>query len=108
MINYTWIAERLDAYPEKDGFNDVVFVVFWRCNAVDGDKVATLAGKQAVTLDPDGAFTPYADLQQWQVLNWVKDALTPKGVADIENNLAGMIATQIKPPASSPALPWGK
>jgi hypothetical protein len=107
MINYTWLAERLDAYPEKDGFNDVVFVVFWRCNAVDGDHTATLAGKQSVTLDPDGEFTPYEDLQQWQVLGWVKDALTQKGVADIENNLAGMISQQIKPPEASPALPWG-
>jgi len=107
MINYTWLAERLDAYPEKDGFNDVVFVVFWRCNAVDGDHSATLTGKQEIDLDPEGEFTPYEDLQQWQVLGWVKDALTQKGVADVESNLAQQIATQKTPPVVSPALPWG-
>lgn len=107
MIEYTWLAERLDAYPEKDGFKDVVFTVCWRVNAVDGQYVSTVNGKQLIGLNPDEPFTPYADLTQPQVIGWVKDAMTPKGVSDLENNLAGMIANQITPPVVSPALPWG-
>lgn len=107
MITYEWVAERLDAHPQQDGFSNVVSVVYWRCNAVDGDYVATATGQQNIDLEPEGPFTPYNQLDQAQVLGWVKTALNPKGVADIQNSLAQQIATQKTPPVVSPALPWG-
>lgn len=107
-ITYDWLPERLDAYPEKDGFNDVVFVVYWRVNATDGDFQATVAGAQMVELDPDGEFTPYERLTKDQVLAWVKASMGQGKIAEIESYLAKQIANQIAPPVASPALPWGE
>ena len=106
MINYTWLAERLDAYPEKDGFKDVVFTVCWRVNAVDGEYFSTSFGNQPIALNTSDQFTPYADLTQSQVIDWVKTAMEPPRVAEIENGLANQIAYQKNPPVISPVLPW--
>jgi len=107
-ISYQWIVERLDAYPQKDGFADVVFSVFWRVNAKDSaGHEATIAGVQPISLDDTGDFTPYNRLTPEQVLGWVTTAMGPLGVADVQNYLAKQIANQINPPVASPALPWG-
>lgn len=106
-VVFDWIPERLDAYPQKDGFNDVVFNVFWRVNATDGDKSSTISGKQAVKLDAEGDFTPYENLTREQVLGWVKDAMGQGRVVEIENYLIKQIGNQTNPPVSTPALPWG-
>jgi hypothetical protein len=105
-VEYTWLVEQMEAYPQKDGFNDVVFTVHWRVNGADGQYVSTVYGSQGVTLDPDATFTPYADLTKEQVIDWVKDAMGQGQVAAIEDNLAGMIANQINPPVVTPPLPW--
>lgn len=108
-ISYQWIAERLEAYPQKDGFADVVFSVFWRVNATDAaGHQATISGVQPVELDGSADFTPYDKLTPEQVLGWVKDAMGPKGVADVQGYLSQQIANQVKPPVASPALPWGQ
>ena len=108
MIAYDWLPERLDAYPEKDGFADVVFVVFWRVNATDGEHEATISGAQMVELDADGDFTPYAQLTKDQVLAWVKASMGQGKIAEIESYLAQQIQNQINPPVASPALPWSE
>ena len=106
---YEWKAERLDAYPQKDGFNEVVFTVHWRVNANDGDDHnATVYGTQWVELDPEGDFTPYDKLTQEQVLSWVKSAMGDGKIAEIESYLDQQIANQINPPVVSPALPWSE
>lgn len=106
MIIYDWTPERLDAYPQKDGFNDVVFVVFWRVTASDGKHNATVAGSQMIELDPDGEFTPYDKLTKDQVLSWVKSSMGQGKIVEIESYLDKQIANQIIPPVSTPALPW--
>lgn len=107
-IIYDWLPERLDAYPEKDGFNDVVFVVYWRVNATDGEHEATVAGAQMVELDAEGDFTPYDKLTKDQVLSWVQASMGQGKIAEIESYLAQQIANQITPPVATPALPWSE
>jgi hypothetical protein len=108
MNTYEWTPERLDAYPEKDGFNDVVFVVYWRVTATDGEHEATVAGSQMVEMDPEGDFTPYDKLTKDQVLSWVQASMGQGKIAEIESYLDQQIANQIKPPEASPALPWSE
>ena len=107
MNTYDWTPERLDAYPQKDGFNDVVFVVYWRVTASDGEHEATVSGSQMVELDPEGDFTPYNQLTKDQVLSWVQSSMGQGKIAEIEGYLDQQIANQITPPEASPALPWG-
>ena len=105
-ITYTWLVEQMQAYPEKDGYQDVVFTVCWRVNANDGNYSATIYGSIGVALDPSAPFTPYADLTQDQVVGWVKDAMGPEQVAANEANLANQIENLINPPVVTPPLPW--
>lgn len=101
-----WIVEQMDCYPEKEGEQDVVFTVHWRCNGSDGQYIGTAYGTQAIANDPQAPFTPYADLTQSQVIGWVKSAMGAEGVADVEAVVAAQIENQKNPPVVSPALPW--
>lgn len=104
---FDWIIERLDAYPQKDGFDDVVFTVHWRRQATDGNgHNADTYGAQSVTIAPDAPFTPYADLTFDQVVGWLEDALGPETCAAQIAALDQQIENQINPPVVRPALPW--
>lgn len=107
MPTYTWVIEKMDCYPDRDGHTDVVFTVYWRLNAQDGEYSASGYGTVGLTYNPSSPFTPYADLTQAQVVGWVQAALGPDQVAQMEAALAANIAAQINPPVVSPPLPWG-
>lgn len=106
MPTYEWLVERMETYPQRDGFVDCVFNVFWRVNAYSDALQSTLAGQQAVQLEPNEEYTPFNQLTQAQVISWVKSAMGQGRVAEIENNLSSLIQNQTKPPVISPPLPW--
>ena len=106
MPTYTWIIEKLDCYPERDGHADVVFTVHWRLNAQDGEYGASGYGTVGLTYSGSSPFTPYADLTEAQVVGWVQAALGAEQIAQMETALANAIAAQINPPVVSPPLPW--
>ena len=103
---YSWVISQLDCYPEADGNQDVVFTVHWRRQATDGTHNADIYGSQAVTLDAEAPFTPYADLTEAQVIGWLEDAFGAEQLASQVAALDAQIANQINPPVISPALPW--
>ena len=107
-ITNTWNIQQLDAYPELDGEQDVVFTVHWTLNGTDGTYNGSVYGSVGVTLDEGAAFTPYASLTQAQVIGWVQDALGEEQVASYEANVAQQIADQINPPVVTPPLPWSE
>lgn len=103
---YSWVIVQLECYPEHEGLTDVVFTVHWRRQATDGTHMADVYGSQAVTLDAGAPFTPYADLTQAQVENWLVDAMGVERAAELDANLAAQIEAQINPPVVTPPLPW--
>ena len=105
-ITNTWAVQQMDCYPEEDNETDVVFNVHWTLTATDGTYTGYVYGSQAVTVDPDVPFTPYADLTETQVIGWVKSAMGEEQVASYEANVATQIADQINPPVVTPPLPW--
>lgn len=105
-VEINWVVSQMDCYPEKEGEADVVFNVHWRCNGVDGNYAGTSYGTQNVPLSSDSPFTPYEDLTQDQVIGWVKDAMGPERVAEIEANVEQQIENQRNPPVVTPPLPW--
>jgi branched-subunit amino acid ABC-type transport system permease component len=96
----------MDAYPELNGNTNVVFTVHWTLTGGEAGFVSSVYGAAGVTLDPDAAFTPYANLTQVQVVGWVKSALGAEQVASYEANVATQINNQIVPPVVTPPLPW--
>lgn len=105
---YTWAVVQMDCYPQVDGETDVVFNVHWTLTGSDGTYQGNVYGTQAVSLDGDAPFTPYADLTQEQVIGWVQAAMGPEQVATYEANVAAQIEAQINPPVVTPPLPWSE
>ena len=101
-----WNVVQMDAYPEYDGEQDVVFTVHWTLTDTDGDYTGSVYGSVGVTLDPESPFTPYNELTLEQVVGWVQDALGAEQVAALEANVAQQIADQKNPPVVTPPLPW--
>lgn len=107
-ITNTWAVQQMDCYPEVDGETDVVFTVHWTLTGSDGTYTGYVYGSQAVAVDPEASFTPYADLTQEQVIGWVKNAMGEEQVTVYEQNVAEQINNQIAPPVVTPPLPWSE
>lgn len=105
-VTCDWRVDQMEAYPEKDGFSDVVFIVHWRVNANDGSYNATSYGTVNIPLNLSDKFTPYSNLTQNQVLGWVKEALGNDEVVVIESNLAKQIFYMINNPIITIPNPW--
>ncbi len=103
---YSWVISQLDCYPTQDNKTDVVFTVHWRRQATDGTHTADIYGSQAVTLDPDAPFTPYASLTFDQVVGWLEDAMGAETLEAQKAALDKQIEDQINPPVVRPPLPW--
>jgi hypothetical protein len=82
---------------------DTVIVVHWTCSGTDGTYNGSVYSTCSVPA-PTGTFTPYADLTQEQVLDWI----WANGVdqASAEAAVQTQIDNQINPPTISPPLPW--
>ena len=103
MATYTWTVTAMDCYPQAEGETDVVFTVHWTCSGVQdaySGSVYSTCGVPAST----GAFTPYADLTQDQVLGWIWANGVDKDSA--EAAVQAQIDAQITPTVVQPALPW--
>lgn len=103
MVTNTWQVEWLDIKLTDGNFSNVVVVVGWRCNGVDGDYTATAYGTCSLP-SPTENFIPYNDLTKQQVLDWIYANGVDKTV--IENSIAENIEAQKNPPIVRTALPW--
>lgn len=100
---YTWAVVAMDVHTQADGHNNVVFTVHWTCSGVWADTTGSCYGTCGVPA-PTGTFTPYSDLTQDQVLNWIwADGVDKAGV---EANIAAQIKEKIAPEVQTPPLPW--
>jgi hypothetical protein len=105
MTTITWNISQLDCLPQSAEGADYVICCHWQCNGVDGDYSGSVYSTCSFAV-VQGAFTPYADLTQDQVLGWCwangvdKDATEAAVEQQIQN--------QINPPIVSPPLPWGQ
>ena len=100
----TWIIEWMQCYPQAEGEVDVVFNVGWRCNGTDGTYNATIYSTCAVTYKAGSPYTPYADLTQDQVLQWIWESGVDKDATQAA--IDQQIANQVNPPVIQPNLPW--
>jgi hypothetical protein len=106
MTTITWVIEWMSASTtEINGFTEVVLGAGWRCNGVDGTYSGTVYGSCGFPQpETGGAFTPYADLTQDQVLGWCWNNGVDKTAT--ETNIDQQIQYQINPPIIQPPLPW--
>ena len=106
----TWNVVQMDAYPTEDGEVDVVFNVHWTLTGeqtVGGEPVTGYVySSQAITLDADEPFVPFAQLTEELVLNWVKAAMGTETIAAHEANVLQQIEDKKNPKVVTPPLPW--
>jgi hypothetical protein len=100
----TWEIQWMQCYPQADGQTDVVFQVGWQCSGVQDTYNASVYATCAVPAPSGSSFTPFDQLTQSQVLNWI----WANGVdqAATEAAVQGQIDNQINPPVVTPPLPW--
>ena len=105
MTTITWNISQLDCLPQSAEGADYVVTAHWQCNGVDGDYSGSVYSTCSFAV-VSGAFTPYADLTQDQVLGWIWANGVDKDAT--EAAVAQQIQNQINPPIVSPPLPWGQ
>ena len=103
----TWKITQLQTYPEAQGQTNFVCSATWNVSGADGEFTGSLNGSTAFRLDPDAPFTPFDQLTQEQVLEWVWASLGEEGKANAEADVDAQIA-YAKEQVQSPALPWGE
>ena len=103
MTTFNWNIIQLNAYPEKDGKQDVVITVHWTLEGVEGEHTGSSYGSVGVTLDPNAPYTAYADLTKDQVLDWVWASVNKD---ETEVSVQAQINQKKNPTVVTPALPW--
>ena len=111
-IQITWKVNKMECYPEYNGSSLYVFNVSWKClsyyNGVDGGPFYGEVDGSTSIPTPDGSssFTPYDQLSENQVLDWVF-ANMPNGEKESFETLAKeKVLNQINPPIVIPPNPW--
>ena len=105
-----WKVTAMDCYPVFSGATDYVFNVHWDClsyyNGVSGGPY--YGRVYSVTSIPasSGPVTPYPELQENQVFDWVYSVMPSGDKERFENSSVQQIVNQIAPPVVTPPAPW--
>jgi len=106
MITYSWAITALNCYAQYEGEQDVVFTIFATYTGTDGTYSSSVEVAQALVLSNTSTFTPYADLTQSQVLDWLTEALGPQQISQMQSKIAAQITADNQPPFVQLPLPW--
>jgi hypothetical protein len=90
------------------GQENTVMAVQFTVTATDGTHTASINNSVQIPLDPNSAFTPFADLTETQVIGWVQAALGEQKVGMFEKMLDQQIANKVNPPVrpTKANAPW--
>jgi len=100
---YTWTIENMSTQKQLDSYTDVVIEAGWSCTGTDSTYYAVIPGLTRFTVTGSD-FTPYNELTQDQVLNWIWASGVDK--ANIELEIDSQIELQVNPPVIVLPLPW--
>jgi hypothetical protein len=103
---YTLTPTKLTVCNLEDGRQDVVFNIAYRFSATDGKYGYLTTGSCTTVYTPGQPFTPYDDLTEAQVIEWIKASLGRSVLAQMQDQADAAIAAQYAPSVSNPPLPW--
>ena len=102
-INYTWAFQQFEVAPSSDGLTDVVRVIHWRLDALDGIYSAGAYGTVALSAPDPDSFTAYEDITE----QWAIDVVTSNIEYDsIISSLEGEINKKKNPPTIAMTPPF--
>jgi hypothetical protein len=104
----TWIIEWMKTTPTTTNPAEQVVQVGWRCNGLQESEgktyTASIYGSAGFTYTEGAPFTPFNQLTQEQVLEWVWASGVDK--AEVEANVQRHLDAQINPQIIQQPLPW--
>ena len=113
QVTYTWNFFQFNAYPEKDGYTDVVFQVSYNYIGTSdvpttkgGFYSATWSDVQAFQYQEGTPFIPFNELTPEIVQGWMEATISPEKFAKMQANIVGSIDAQIHPPVVTLPAPW--
>lgn len=108
MNQYEWRVIALDIRPSDNGLDNVVVGVSYEVTVYDPD-VGDTAGTQmrANCGAPNTEdFTPYSQLTEAQVIEWVQTSLGENIIAEVYAFLDSLLINNRKPAITQLPLPW--
>jgi hypothetical protein len=99
----TWSISQLECKPISGERENVVCTIHWRAAYAEGDYTASSYGTVSVQEGDD--FTPFEELTEETVIEWVKASLGA-AVGQYEAAMQTEVAEKINPPIVRPQLPW--
>lgn len=106
VITYTWNITQLECYPQTAGQTNVVCKAQWTLNGSYADYTNSLSGEAPFVYSEGSSYTPYDQLTEAQVIQWVQNSLGAQFVADAEHSIAENIQAAMSPLPVTPPLPW--
>jgi hypothetical protein len=102
MTTFTTTIDAMYTLDTPDpGF---VVNVLWTVTGVDGQHTASIGGNSQFTVQ-EGAFTPYTQLTQEQVIGWIPANQIESAQACVQGQINSMITPPVSP--QNTPLPWG-
>ena len=100
-MNYRFSIDSLNSQ------NNIVISVRWSLHGSQGNESASYSGEVPVMFDESKDVIPYSDLQEQNVLDWVKNQLGSEKLNEIKQVIAQKILEQ-KPAftVTDDKLPW--
>lgn len=99
-ITYTLKVTQMDCLPQAEGQTDVVYCVHWAYTGTEGDRSAGFGGTTNLVYQQGSPFTPFDQLTETQVSEWVLEAWSADEKASREAAIASQLAIV------APPLPW--
>lgn len=108
----TWSIKKIECLARAEGQTDVAIRADWMCYGTqqDGDKTVAgnVLGSSEFQYTQGSPFTPFNQLTEQQVLEWVWATFAEGKKADIETAVQLQIDNQITPEVVNPPLPWAQ
>jgi hypothetical protein len=107
MANTVWAIANLERHlPDGEVCPDgAVYTAHWTASLEENGETASAYGSVGFS-DPDpSTFTPYSQLTEAEVVNWVLAALGVDQVVSIEESLHNQIQERLNPTSAS-GVPW--
>lgn len=89
-----------DVYPEGK-----VCVAFWQASYEEGDQTASCYGNVVFGDADPQQYTPYSQLTEEQVLQWIFESLGPDKVVTIQEDLYRQVQEALNPTYAN-GVPW--
>lgn len=94
-----WSIDKLDCHVAED---NLVITAHWALT----EEALVQRGSQNVFFAPVTSYTPFKDLTEDQVLNWVWSVMGDDYKAQLEQELLARVESAKNPPVVSLAPPW--